>query len=167
MTIVFLKFYPKNIQIKLFWSKISQQGVFGPKFRHFCFFVKFCKQTNLRVLISNMTIVLLAFLPKNTQLRHFQSQIQAFLFFTKFCNYTNLKMVNSNMRMFFSNSSPKIPELHIFRHFQIKIVSNLDIFAFLQNFQSDKIQGADFKYDNSFFKFQPKNTKIRHFWSQI
>ena len=31
----------------------------------------------------------------------------------------------------------------------------------------DKFEGADFKYDNSFLKFQPKNTQIRHFWSQI
>ena len=27
----------------------------------------------------------------------------------------------------------------------------------------DKIEGVDFKYDNSFFKSQPKNTQIRHF----
>ena len=32
-----------------------------------------------------------------------------------------------------------------------------------QNLQLEKFEGADFEYDNSFFKFQPKNTKIRHF----
>ena len=38
--------------------KIPKSGIFGPKFRYFCFsFVKFCKSTNFRVLISNMTIV--------------------------------------------------------------------------------------------------------------
>ena len=37
--------------------KISKKGIFGPKFRHFCFFKKFCNETNLRVLISNTTIV--------------------------------------------------------------------------------------------------------------
>ena len=26
--------------------------------------------------------------------------------------------------------------------------------------------GADFKYNNFIFKFQPKNTQIQHFWSQ-
>ena len=30
-----------------------------------------------------------------------------------------------------------------------------------------QIWGADFKYDNAFLKFLPKNTQIRHFWSQI
>ena len=39
--------------------------------------------TNLRLLISNMTIVFLKSLPKNTQIRHFWSQIQVFLFFRK------------------------------------------------------------------------------------
>ena len=27
--------------------------------------------------------------------------------------------------------------------------------------------GTDFKFDNIVFKFQLKNTQIRHFWSQI
>ena len=40
-----------------FWSKIPKNSIFGPKFRHFCFFLKFCKQTNLKVLIPNMTII--------------------------------------------------------------------------------------------------------------
>ena len=66
------------------------------------------------------------------------------------------------MTIFFSNSKPKVPESHIFgfrfKHF---------CFYFLRNLKSGKSEGADFKYDNSFFKWQPKNTKIRHFWSQI
>ena len=31
----------------------------------------------------------------------------------------------------------------------------------------DKLEGADFKFDNSFFKLQPKNTQIKYFWPQI
>ena len=31
----------------------------------------------------------------------------------------------------------------------------------------DKLEGAEFKYDNSFIKFQSKNTQIRHFLSQF
>ena len=30
--------------------------------------------------------------------------------------------------------------------------------------QLDKLEGANLKDDNSFLKFQPKNTRIRHFW---
>ena len=33
--------------------------------------------------------------------------------------------------------------------------------------QLDKFEGADFKYNNIISKFQPKNTQIWHFWSQI
>ena len=31
----------------------------------------------------------------------------------------------------------------------------------------DQFEGTDFKYDKIVFKFQPKNTQIRHFWSHI
>ena len=71
---------------------IPKSGIFGPKFRLCCFFVKFCKQTNMTVLILNMAIVFLKIQPKNTQIRHFcqkyqnkafWSQIQVFLCFRK------------------------------------------------------------------------------------
>ena len=83
------------------------------------------------------------------------------------------------MTILFSNSSPEILKLDIFgpkfRGFFPWIL------------QIDKLEGADFKYDNSFSKhlaqkypnkeylvqntqirhFLVKNTQIRHFWSQI
>ena len=46
------------------------------------------------------------------------------------------------------------------------LVTNLGIFVFRKILQLDKFEGADFKYDNTFFKFQSKNTQIRHFWFQ-
>ena len=49
------------------------------------------------------------------------------------------------MTTFFLNSSPKIPESHIFG-------PNLDIFVFSRNLQLDNFEGAKFKYDNSFFQ---------------
>ena len=42
LPIAFKKFLPKNTQIRYSWSKIPQTGVLGSKFRHFCFFTKFC-----------------------------------------------------------------------------------------------------------------------------
>ena len=60
--------------------------------------------------------------------------------------------------------------------FQIKVLKypnkafllpNLDIFIFHEILQLDKFEGADFKYDSVIFKLQPKNTRIRDFWSQI
>ena len=50
------------------------------------------------------------------------------------------------------------------RHFW----SQIYVFLFFRKIlQLDKFQSADFKYGNSFLKFQPQNTQIRHFWSQI
>ena len=45
-----------------------------------------------------------------------------------------------------------------------KKVSNL---IFSKILEADKSEGADFKYNKNILKFQPKNTQIRHFWSQI
>ena len=56
------KLEPQNTSIRLFC----------PKFRHFYFLVKFWKQTNQRMLLSNMTKVFKKFFPKNTKIRHFQ-----------------------------------------------------------------------------------------------
>ena len=94
LTIVLLKFLPKNTQIRHSWSKIPKNGIFSPKFGHFCFSAKFCNQVNSRVLISNMTIVFFflifaqkqqnkALLVKNTKKCHFWSQIQAVWFLHK------------------------------------------------------------------------------------
>ena len=44
---------------------------------------------------------------------------------------------------------------------------NLSIFVFSRNLQLDMFEGADFKYHNSFFKFQLKDTQIRYFWSEL
>ena len=50
------------------------------------------------------------------------------------------------------------------RHFQSQIQAFL---FFREILLLGKFEGADFKYDNIVFKFQPQNTQIRHFWSQI
>ena len=81
---ILFKFHCKNT--KTFWSfspKILQTGIFGHKFEQFCFFVKFCKYTNLRVLISNMTVVFKKFYNKSIQIIHFLSQIRSLLFLCK------------------------------------------------------------------------------------
>ena len=44
------------------------------------------------------------------------------------------------------------------------------ILAFLLSreiLQIDKFEGADFKYDDTFFQIFAQNTKIRRFWSKI
>ena len=57
-------------------QNIPKSGIFGPKFRNFYFFIKFSKYTNLRVLISNMTIAFLRkWIPENIPIRNFWSKI--------------------------------------------------------------------------------------------
>ena len=77
-----------------------------------------------------------------------------------FYNFTNSRVLISNMIISFQISAQKYPNHTIF-------VPNLDIFVFSQNLLLDKFEGANFKYETVFFKFQPKNAQIRHFWSQI
>ena len=45
------------------------------------------------------------------------------------------------------------------------LVVNLKIFIFARNFALEKFEGANFKYDYDFFKFQSKNTQIKQFLS--
>ena len=86
--------------------QIPELHIFGPKFRHFCFFAKFCKKTNLTVLISNMTTVFFKFQPKITRFKDFH-------FWTKLCNKTNSRTLIWNMKITFSNSIPKIHKLGV------------------------------------------------------
>ena len=144
MTILFSNSSPKT----------HKSGIFGPKFRHFCFFVK---QANLRVLISNLTIVFLKFLLKNTQIRHFWSQIQAFLFLHKILQFHQIEGADFKYDNSFLKFQPFLSQIQTFSLFH-------DILQFY------KFQGADFKYDNIFSNFSRKipeshnfGPKFRHF----
>ena len=137
--------------------------------------------TNLRLLISNMTIVFLKSLPKNTQIRHFWSQIQVFLFFRKILQLDKFEGADFK----YDNSIFKIVgEKYPIKAFLVKNTqirhfwSQIQVFLFFRKIlQLDKFEGADFKYDNSIFKilaqkypnkaFLVKNSQIRHFWFQI
>ena len=52
-------------------------------FDNLFFSAKICNYTNLRELISNMTIVFIKFKPQKIQISRFWSQIEVFLFFFK------------------------------------------------------------------------------------
>ena len=150
----FLKFQPKN----------TQDGIFGTKSKHFCFFfcfAEFGNQTNSRVLISNMTISFSKSSPKIPESGILGTKFKHFRFFVKFYKDKNLRVLISNMIIVrFSNSCQKIPKQGIFnpkiRHF----------WFFEKIWLLDKLEGADFKYDNIFLKLQPKNTQIRDFLYQ-
>ena len=93
---------------KAFLVTNIQNGIFGPKFRYFCFSAKFCNQTNSRVLISNMTILFSNSSPKIPKTGIFGTEFRHFCFFVKFCKQANLRVMISNMTILFSNSSPKV-----------------------------------------------------------
>ena len=42
-----------------------------------------------------------------------------------------------------------------------------EAFLFAHILDFDRVEGSDFKCDNSFSKLHPKNTQIRHCWSQV
>ena len=98
MKIVFSNSYqPKNIQIRLFRSQIWI----------FLFHMSFCILTNLRVLISNITIVFSAFSPKNLKWDILDPKFEVILFCTYFKILTNSRELISNMAIMFSNFSPR------------------------------------------------------------
>ena len=82
---------------------------------------------NSKTLISNMTIFLFKFQPKNTQIRHFWSQVYAFLFFHEILQLDKFEVADFKC----GSSLFKIPN------------------------KQDKFK--HFKYDNSIFKLWPKN----------
>ena len=47
------------------------------------------------------------------------------------------------------------------------VIAVIVIVVLLGFWYLDKLEGADFKYDISFFKFQSKNTQKRSFWSKF
>ena len=114
---------------------------------------KLCNYTNSRVLISNMTIVVSNSSPKITKQGFFGPKFCFFFFFEKFWSYTNSRVMISNMTIaFFKILAQKCPS-------NVFFVPNLDIFVCLfvcfcgEILQLDKFEDADFKYDNSFWKF--------------
>ena len=64
------------------------------------------------------------------------------------------------MTIIFSNPDIKLPNSGIFG-------PRFKVFCSKCNFTVSQIESIDFKYDNSFFKLRPKNTQIKHFWSQL
>ena len=83
--------------------------------------------------------------------------------FTHFCfsNQTNLRVLILNVPIAFFKVLSK--------NTQIRYLWSL-IYTFLffrKLLQKDKVEGAYFKYYNSFSKLQPKNTQIRYFFQKF
>ena len=117
----------------------------------------------MAILFSNSSL-------KIPKLGIFGPKFKDFYFYTEFCNKDNSRTLISSMSILFSNFSPKILKFDVFgqRH-QNKAFSalNLEILFLRKILQLDKFEGANFRYENSFLKFQPENTQIRHFWSKM
>ena len=153
MTISFSKSSPK----------IPESGILGTKFKHFRFSVKFYKDKNLRVLISNMIIVRFSnSCQKIPKQGIFNPKIRHFWFFEKFGCQTNWRVLISNTTISFLNSRPKTPKSGIFLY-------QIQAFLFFREIlQIDKFEGVDFKYGNRFFfKLLPKNIQRRHIQSHV
>ena len=114
-----------------------------------------------------MTIVVSNSSPKITKQGFFGPKFCFFFFFEKFWSQTNSRVMISNMTIaFFKILAQKCPS-------NVFFVPNLDIFVCLfvcfcgEILQLDKFEDADFKYDNSFWKFQAKNSQIGIFGTKF
>ena len=114
-----------------------------------------------------MTILFSNSSPKILKSDIFGPKFSHFCFFTKFYYYTNSKVLISNTTNSFLKFQPKNTQI---THFW----SQIQAFSLFHDIlQLDKFKGADFKYDNNFFKilaskypktaFLLKNIQMRHF----
>ena len=107
-----------------------------------------------------MTIALQISNPKIPKKDNFGTKFWHFHYFTLFCNQTNPRVLISNMTIDFQpkitqkQKTPKSPKVPKFRNFCF----------FTKILQFRKFEDASFTQDNSFFKFQSKNTQLKHFW---
>ena len=101
-------------QIWQYFFQIPELHIFGPKFRHFCFFAKFLQSGKFEGADFKYDNIVFKFHLKNTKIRHFWSKFWNFYFCTKRCSKTNSRTVIWIMTILFSNSCPKIRKLGIF-----------------------------------------------------
>ena len=76
----------------------------------------------------------------------------------KLCIMTNSKVLISNMTVTFSNYG-------LYGNKVILIQNSKSLLH--ETSHVDKVEGADFEYDNSSFYFWQKDTQIRHFWYEV
>ena len=84
-------------------TKINKLGIFHPKFKDFCFCIKFCCKTNYRVLITKMTIDFQCCSPKHTNKAFLVPNIRILIFLYN----SNWRAFITNMTIVFENSCPK------------------------------------------------------------
>ena len=146
MSIVFLKFQPKNTQIRHFWSQIQA----------FLFLQKSLQLHQFEGADFKYDSSCLKFYPENTQRRHSWSQIQTFLLFYDILQLDKFKRADFKS----GNSFLKIlAQKYPIKAFLVKNTqkwhfwSQIQAFLFLHKIlELGKLEGTDFKYVNSFFK---------------
>ena len=74
-------------------------------------------------------------------------------------------MLTSNITIVFQIYGPKYPKRHLW--FTFLDVAVIAVVVLLDFWYLDKLEGADFRYDISFFKFQSKNTQKGPSWSKF
>ena len=113
---------------------------------------------NLRVLISNKTIALSNCNLKVSKCDIFDPKIKYFSFTKNFAFLKNSRAPISNTTKVYSQSNSKIYKKFNFAFF---------FFFWHETFHFDKFERADFKFENSFSKFQSRNSQIRQSLSQM
>ena len=91
---------PKNIQI----------SIFGPKFRHCCFFEKYLQLNEFEGADFKYDNIVFKWQRKNTQIRHFSSQIQVFSLFHDIFQLSKFEGADFKYDNIVFKCSPKIPK---------------------------------------------------------
>ena len=136
----FFKVQHKNTRARHFLSEIYSCS-------------KFCNQTKLMVLISNMPTVFLSSSPSYLISRIFDPKFQDLYFCAKLCSQTNLRALVSNMTIVFFKCLLKNTQI---RYFCSKMSG---FFVLYENLHFGKCEAADFKYDKKFLNLLPKTPK--------
>ena len=150
MKIAFLILSQKYLN-QAFSVKIAQEGIFGPKFRHFCFSQNFAN-TKIWGCWFQIPQYIFKILDQNYPKKVYLDQNLG-IFFCKMLRLDKFKGTHFKYKNIIFNPPPK-PSLHAnpetpktsifvpkFRHF----------WFFRKILQTDKFEDPDFKHHNSFF----------------
>ena len=145
VTIFFLKLQPKITQIRYFWSQIQASVIF-----HEILQLDKFEEADFKYHHSFFRI------PVQKYLNHalLVANLRIFVFLHQTLQQDKFDDFKYNNNIF---------KLHHCAN-QAFLFPNLRIFILHQALQLNKFEGVNFKYDNSFLEFQPKNIQIKHFW---
>ena len=139
--------------------KIPKEGIFGPKVRYICFFLRILQYYKIEGTDFKYDNRLLNFSLKKLK-AFLVSNLGVFIFWQNFAISQIRGCWLQIWQYYFRIAAQNYPN-------QAFLIPNLRIFIISGNLAIRQIRRDLFQTWQFFFKFQPKNTEIRHCWSLI